>query len=105
MLKSKSDTASFGGLTARCTKGPLWKFTEAHDGTFVAPDAEFISRLYFPLMNEKGLKCSVTPELKGDICSSFDKYLTIATVTEELPSLTLLEVPADAPYPIAVELV
>ena len=84
MLKSKSDTASFGGLTARCTKGPLWKFTEAHDGTFVAPDAEFISRLYFPLMNEKGLKCSVTPELKGDICSGFDKYLTIATVTEEL---------------------
>jgi len=30
----------------------------------------------------------VTPELKGDICSGFDKYLTIATVTEELHRTT-----------------
>jgi cellobiose phosphorylase len=84
----KTDKDSIGGLAARCKKGPLWKFTSENDGTFIAPHAEFISRLYFPLMNEKGLKCSVTPELKGDICSSFDKYFTIATVTEELHRTT-----------------
>ncbi|MBN1408012.1 MAG: cellobiose phosphorylase [Calditrichaceae bacterium] len=84
MASVKSDTKKIGGLAARNNEGPLWQFTSDNNGTFIAPDAEYISRLYFPLMNEKGLKCSVTPELKGDICSSFDKYLTIATVTEEL---------------------
>ncbi|MEJ2545175.1 MAG: hypothetical protein P8Y99_13995, partial [Calditrichaceae bacterium] len=84
----KTNIDNIGGLAARCKKGTLWKFTSANDGTFIVPDAEYISRLYFPLMNEKGLKCSITPELKGDICSSFDKYLTIATVTEELHRTT-----------------
>ena len=62
----------------------LWHFIDAKTGTFVAPQAADISRLYFPLMNEYGMKCSITPELKGDIAASFSQYLTPATVTEEL---------------------
>ena len=54
------------------------------DGSFLAPYAEYVSRLYFPLMNSHGMKCSVTPDLKGDIASAFQHYLTAATVTEEL---------------------
>ena len=74
----------YGGIAAREKKGPLWKFTPRNDGSFMVPFADYISRLYFPLMNEHGMKCSVTPELKGDIVSSFQHYLTAATVTEEL---------------------
>ena len=88
MAKKKSDSDNLGGLAARIDDSPLWKFTADNDGSFISPDAEYISRLYFPLMNEKGLKCSITPELKGDICSGFDKYLTVATVTEELHRTT-----------------
>lgn len=62
----------------------LWHFIDAKTGTFLAPQASDISRLYFPLMNEYGMKCSITPELKGDIAASFSQYLTPATVTEEL---------------------
>ena len=72
------------GKFARNGSGPLWRFTNKNDGSFTVPDAEYISRLYFPLMNAAGMKCSITPELKGDICSSFQTYLTVATVTEEL---------------------
>ena len=75
---------TYGGLTARKNEGPLWKFLPKKDGSFTAPYAEFVSRLYFPLMNEHGMKCSITPELKGDIASAFQNYLTAATVTEEL---------------------
>ena len=88
MAQKKSGSDNIGGLFARHENGPLWKFTANNDGSFISPDAEYISRLYFPLMNENGLKCSVTPELKGDICSGFDKYLTVATVTEELHRTT-----------------
>lgn len=73
-----------GGLAARENKGPLWRFLPENDGSFLAPFAEYISRLYFPLMNRYGLKAFITPELKGDIASSFKNYLTAATVTEEL---------------------
>lgn len=62
----------------------LWHFIDPKTGTFLAPEAADISRLYFPLMNEYGMKCSITPELKGDIAASFAQYLTPATVTEEL---------------------
>lgn len=65
-------------------QNPLWSFTPAPDGSFTMPYAEYLSGLYFPLMNRHGMKCSVTPELKGDIASSFRHYLTAATVTEEL---------------------
>lgn len=61
-----------------------WKFTNENDGSFVVPNAEHLPPLYFPLMNSFGMKSFVTPELKGDMASSFHKYLTAATVTEEL---------------------
>ncbi len=62
----------------------LWKFTEDGTGSFIAAHAEAVSRLYFPLMNSSGMKSWLTPELKGDICSSFSHYLNPPTVTEEL---------------------
>jgi len=61
-----------------------WHFTDAKDGSFAVPNAEHLPPLYFPLLNSFGMKTSVTPELKGDICSTFHTYLTAATVTEEL---------------------
>ncbi len=64
--------------------GRLWDFIDYETGTFLAPDAEYTSRLYFPLFNVQGMKCFVTPELKGDIASEFQYYLTPATVSEEL---------------------
>lgn len=73
-----------GGIAARENKGPLWYFLPENNGAFLAPFAEYISGLYFPLMNRHGLKSFVSPELKGDIASSFRNYLTAATVTEEL---------------------
>lgn len=75
---------NLGGKAARNSGKALWKFSSDNDGSFVSPDADYISRLYFPLMNQAGMKSSVTPELKGDICRSFGNYLTVATVTEEL---------------------
>ncbi len=73
-----------GGKFARAGDGQLWKFTDNDDGSFVAPDADYLSRLYFPLMNSFGMKSWVNPELKGDICTSFDHYLTPPLVTEEI---------------------
>ena len=72
-----------GGIAARKGEGPLWQFTDKNDGSFIVPDADYISRLFFPLINRQGMKCSVTPELKGDICSDFNHYLTIPSVTED----------------------
>ena len=63
---------------------PLWNYLPNNNGSFIAPEADNVSRLYFPLFNNYGMKCSITPELKGDIASSFHHYLTPATVTEEL---------------------
>ena len=73
-----------GGKAAREGKGPLWEFTPNDNVSFIAPDADYLSRLYFPLMNSAGMKSWVTPELKGDICSAFSQYLTTPTVTKEL---------------------
>jgi cellobiose phosphorylase len=82
--KDRDTSTAVGGKACRKTRGPLWKFRDTDDGSFIVPDAEYISRLYFPLMNTLGMKCSITPELKGDICTSFQTYFTVATVTEEL---------------------
>ncbi len=75
---------NYGGLAAREGKGPLWKFTKENDGSFTCPDPEYISSLYFPLMNEGGMKCFTTPELKGDIATGYHHYLTTPTVTDEM---------------------
>ena len=57
----KSDV--FGGLAAREGKGPLWKFTPSNDGSFVLPDPDYVTGLYFPLFNMAKLK--VTLKLMG----------------------------------------
>lgn len=74
----------YGGRVARNGNGPLWIFTEKHDGSFTCPDAEYISNLYFPLMNEAGMKSWTTPELKGDIAKGYHFYFNTPTVTDEL---------------------
>ena len=66
------------------TKRFSWEFSDENDGSFAVRNADYLPPLYFPLMNSYGMKTYVTPELKGDICSSFHTYLTAATVTEEL---------------------
>ncbi|MEJ2594175.1 MAG: cellobiose phosphorylase [bacterium] len=63
---------------------PLWHFSSGTDISFEAPQADHTSRLYFPLMNEGGMKSWVSPELKGYICKDFGHYLTTPTVTEEI---------------------
>ena len=83
-MNSDNNKKKLGGLAAREKKGPLWEFLPGNDASFRAPEADYISRLYFPLLNSHGMKCSITPELKGDIASAFQNYLTAATVTEEL---------------------
>jgi len=63
---------------------PLWEFLRDGRGSFISVNPDQTSRLYFPLMNEAGMKSFVTPELKGDICAAFDQYLTVPVVTEDL---------------------
>ncbi len=75
---------SFGGWVAKEGKGPLWRFTDKNDGSFICPDPEYISSLYFPLMNESGMRCWTTPELKGDIATGYHFYFNTPTVTDEL---------------------
>lgn len=73
-----------GGRAVREGRGTLWRFTSDGDGSFTVPDPDLVSALYFPLMNEAGMKCSVTPDFKGNICTSFHQYLSIPVVTEDL---------------------
>jgi cellobiose phosphorylase len=61
-----------------------WRFSESNDGSFIVDQAKYLPPVYFPLMNSYGMKSYVTPDLKGDLCSSFHTWLTPATVTEEL---------------------
>lgn len=61
-----------------------WEYSPENNGSFEVQNAENLPVLSFPLMNSFGMKSFVTPELKGDIVSSFHNYLTAATVTEEL---------------------
>jgi len=61
----------------------IWNYTKENNGSFQIDEPQKISRLFFPLMNRHGMKCSVNPELKGDICSSFHNYHSIPVVTED----------------------
>ncbi len=81
--KKRPGKELIGGKAAREGKGPLWKFLPSNDGSFVLPDPDYVSRLYFPLFNMAGMKSYVTPEMKGDVCTNFDTYLTIPKVTED----------------------
>jgi cellobiose phosphorylase len=85
--QAKPASPAVGGLSARAGKGPLWRFT-GDDGSFVMPDPQYISGLYFPLCNLGGMKTSVTPDFKGDICADFHSFLTIPTDVEDLHRIT-----------------
>lgn len=75
---------NIGGKLARLEQGPLWTFSDNESGAFTAPEADYLSRLYFPLMNSAGMKSWLSPDLKGDICSSFSHYLNPPLVTEDI---------------------
>lgn len=60
-----------------------WTFTDDLDGTFKSESFLNNSRLFFPLFNRIGMKCSITPDMKGDMCSSFHSYHSIPVVTED----------------------
>ncbi|MDD5356081.1 MAG: cellobiose phosphorylase, partial [Candidatus Omnitrophica bacterium] len=52
----------------------FWKFTD-NCGTFVAPEPQKTSSLYFPLANEAEMMSSITPQLKGDIKTDNNSFL------------------------------
>jgi cellobiose phosphorylase len=53
-------------------------------GTFVLPDPDRHSYLYFPLVNEGGLVAVVTPSLHGDVKAGQNRYLTLPAAAEDL---------------------
>lgn len=61
----------------------LWKFLD-DTGTFVAKNPHRLSRLSFPLANEKGILSSISPTLHGDIKIDQHTFLTIPASTEDL---------------------
>jgi len=61
----------------------LWKFLD-DAGTFVAKNPHRLSRVYFPLANEKGLLSSITPTLHGDIKTGQHSFLMPPASTEDL---------------------
>ncbi|MBU1147534.1 MAG: cellobiose phosphorylase, partial [Candidatus Omnitrophica bacterium] len=65
------------------TDNPLWKFLD-DTGTFVAKNPHKVSKLYFPLANEKGLLSSITPTLHGDIKIDQDTFLMPPVSAEDL---------------------
>jgi cellobiose phosphorylase len=60
-----------------------WRFID-HQGTFVLPNPDRHSCLYFPLVNEGGLVAVVTPTLHGDLKASQNRFLTLPVSVEDL---------------------
>jgi cellobiose phosphorylase len=58
----------------------------APTGEFLAVHAEQVSRLYFPLVNEVGLRSWVTPGLQGAPALSHHEYLGVPLTCEDLPN-------------------
>ncbi|MDD5354254.1 MAG: cellobiose phosphorylase [bacterium] len=58
----------------KSNKNPTWQFID-DQGTFVLPDPQALSRLYFPLCNEQGLIAAITPDLHGDIKTGQNSFL------------------------------
>ena len=53
-------------------------------GEFTVKNANRINRLYFPLFNMQGMMSAVTPELKGDIKTGQNSFLTEPQVSESI---------------------
>jgi len=60
-----------------------WDFT-GKNGDFQWESPDSVSRLYFPLCNEKGMMTSITPSLHGDIKTGHDRFLTPPVTVEDL---------------------
>jgi cellobiose phosphorylase len=60
-----------------------WHFVD-DKCTFLSPDPERQSYLYFPLVNEGGLVAVVTPTLHGDIKAGQNRFLTLPVSVEDL---------------------
>ncbi len=60
-----------------------WQFIDDKD-TFVLPDPDRHSYLYFPLVNEGGLVAVVTPTLHGDVKAGQNRFLTLPVSAEDL---------------------
>ena len=63
----------------------LWRFLD-DNGTFTAKNPHNISRLCFPLANEKGMLSSITPSLQGDIKLDQHSFLLPPVCTEDFRS-------------------
>ncbi len=83
MKYNKSTMPEAGGLAARQGKGPLWFFLPGSTGAFYAPMPTWFRACIFRCSISMD-EVSITPDLKGDIASSFRHFLTPATGTEEL---------------------
>ena len=64
-------------------KNALWEFIDS-EGSFRVVSPESTSRLYFPLANEAGILSSITPDLRGDIKTSHNSFLTLPVSIEDL---------------------
>ncbi|MGM0374964.1 MAG: GH36-type glycosyl hydrolase domain-containing protein [Chloroflexota bacterium] len=60
-----------------------WQFID-QEGTFRLEDPQLSTYLYFPLVNEVGMKSAVTPLLKGAINFDHDTFLTEPLCVEDL---------------------
>lgn len=65
------------------TTDSLWKFLD-DSGAFEVKNPHKLSRLYFPLANEKGLLSSIDPTLHGDIKTDQDSFLMPPVSSEDL---------------------
>ncbi len=70
-------------------KNPIWSFSNPQDrtGAFSLPDADSVYGMVFPLCNMAGMMSAVTPNLKGDVKTGQNSFLTLPVVTEELPNI------------------
>ncbi len=60
-----------------------WQFID-DKGTFVLPEPDRHSYLYFPLVNESGLIAVITPTLHGDVKTGQNSFLTLPVSVEDL---------------------
>ncbi len=65
------------------TKHSFWRFIDK-SSTFIAKDPQNISFLYFPLANETEMMSAISPELKGDIKTDNNTFLTPPTSRADL---------------------
>lgn len=65
------------------TQSSLWQFID-DQGSFRVASPDAVSRLYFPLANEARMLSSITPDLHGDIKTSYNSFLTLPVSIEDL---------------------